>query len=546
MHVAGGAIADTSLYIGTTSSYNGSTFEIRKNGIWDGPCITLYQTGTGGQAWSIFSTNSSFSQGAGKLLFYNGTGAGDVAVLDSSGNMGIGIMTPSARLHTRVNTASDDTAAIIEGTGVLGSGLHIKASGTSGDTWRVISTGTSSTPGAGSLGFYSTNAGAYRAVFSSANTFVFGDTDVPFAPAWPGAGVFGASGGDKVILGRLVSSYTGAVVAGHNDALSAWATLNLDGNGNIIFRESEAEKMRLQSGNLGIGTSSPGQRLQVNGTILANPGTSGTEYRDIMVGGINGWSNQEAHGIEAVYGAASSPTTFARFDMHYESSTGAGSFRWGKLFKSAGGSGYVMTLTATSTTTADLRVYGKITADNVYVGALTGWAGGRLQVGTTSTSNPAAEFNGTGNSAGLAPVYIWNNAESGNTYFINFYTDGQNNARAYRGDIRYRRNTDTVEIASTSDYRIKTIHGPYTKSGEVFDKIQVHDGTKHEATMGHIPMVVAHELAEAVPYAVEGEKDAVNEDGTPKLQMVSYNAMIPLMLAEIKSLRARVAELEAR
>ena len=58
-------------------------------------------------------------------------------------------------------------------------------------------------------------------------------------------------------------------------------------------------------------------------------------------------------------------------------------------------------------------------------------------------------------------------------------------------------------------------------------------------------MVLAHELQEAYPVAVDGEKDAVNEDGSMKLQMVNYLAMIPLMLAEIKSLRARVAELEA-
>jgi hypothetical protein len=60
-----------------------------------------------------------------------------------------------------------------------------------------------------------------------------------------------------------------------------------------------------------------------------------------------------------------------------------------------------------------------------------------------------------------------------------------------------------------------------------------------------VPFVLAHELQEAVPYAVDGEKDAVNEDGTNKLQMVGYTSLIPLMLAEIKSLRARVAALES-
>lgn len=183
---------------------------------------------------------------------------------------------------------------------------------------------------------------------------------------------------------------------------------------------------------------------------------------------------------------------------------------------------------------------------NVLIGAQTGWASSILQVGTSSTSIPAAEFNGTGNTNGLSPVYVWNNAESGVTYHISFYTDGINNPRALRGYIAYRRATNEMFLYSASDYRIKTVHGPYTKSGEIFDKIKIHDTTIIGQTEGHNPMVLAHELQEAYPNAVDGEKDAVNEDGTPKLQMVSYTALIPLMLAEIKSLRARVAELEAR
>ena len=205
-----------------------------------------------------------------------------------------------------------------------------------------------------------------------------------------------------------------------------------------------------------------------------------------------------------------------------------------------------MELVATSASTADLTIAGKITATNdAYIGDATGWASSRLQVGNSAVE-PAAEFNGTSNTAGQAPVYIWNNVESGSTYFISFYSDGQNNARTLRGYINYRRDIATMNLTTASDYRIKTVHGPYTKSGQIFDGIKVHDASIIGEATGHYPMVLAHELQEAYPVAVEGEKDAVNEDGSPKLQMVNYLAMIPLMLAEIKSLRARVAELEAR
>jgi hypothetical protein len=58
-------------------------------------------------------------------------------------------------------------------------------------------------------------------------------------------------------------------------------------------------------------------------------------------------------------------------------------------------------------------------------------------------------------------------------------------------------------------------------------------------------MLIAHEAQERAPYAVSGEKDAVNEDGTPKLQQMDVSALVPLMIAEIQALRARVAALEA-
>ncbi|NBW20246.1 MAG: hypothetical protein EBR82_70980 [Caulobacteraceae bacterium] len=58
---------------------------------------------------------------------------------------------------------------------------------------------------------------------------------------------------------------------------------------------------------------------------------------------------------------------------------------------------------------------------------------------------------------------------------------------------------------------------------------------------------IAHELQEVAPYAVSGEKDG------EQMQGVDYGKITPLLtaalqeaIAEIKSIKARVAELEAR
>jgi hypothetical protein len=45
---------------------------------------------------------------------------------------------------------------------------------------------------------------------------------------------------------------------------------------------------------------------------------------------------------------------------------------------------------------------------------------------------------------------------------------------------------------------------------------------------------------------VTGEKDAVDDDGNPKYQQIDVSSFVPLLIAEIQSLRARVKALEAK
>jgi hypothetical protein len=57
---------------------------------------------------------------------------------------------------------------------------------------------------------------------------------------------------------------------------------------------------------------------------------------------------------------------------------------------------------------------------------------------------------------------------------------------------------------------------------------------------------LAHELAEVVPFAVTGEKDAVNEDGSIKSQGIDMSRVVPILVAAIQELTARVQTLEAK
>jgi hypothetical protein len=55
---------------------------------------------------------------------------------------------------------------------------------------------------------------------------------------------------------------------------------------------------------------------------------------------------------------------------------------------------------------------------------------------------------------------------------------------------------------------------------------------------------LAHELAEVVPFAVTGEKDAVNEDGTIKTQGIDMSRIVPILVAAIQELTAEVNALK--
>jgi hypothetical protein len=58
---------------------------------------------------------------------------------------------------------------------------------------------------------------------------------------------------------------------------------------------------------------------------------------------------------------------------------------------------------------------------------------------------------------------------------------------------------------------------------------------------------IAHEVATVSPKSVQGQKDAVDDAGNPIYQSMEYGSaeFIANIIAELQSLRARVAALEA-
>ena len=102
-----------------------------------------------------------------------------------------------------------------------------------------------------------------------------------------------------------------------------------------------------------------------------------------------------------------------------------------------------------------------------------------------------------------------------------------------------------VAYNTISDYRSKTVNGQVQNALDKVALLKPSTGRMNEATQD-IDFFVAHELQEVVPSAVIGEKDAVNEDNTPKYQMVDKSALIPLLTAAIQEQQTIIKNLIAR
>jgi hypothetical protein len=167
-------------------------------------------------------------------------------------------------------------------------------------------------------------------------------------------------------------------------------------------------------------------------------------------------------------------------------------------------------------------------------------ASGNLLVGTTSAIASDCKLTIKNSTSATVAAGFWNAATSGDNLFAGFYTEA---TITVRGSISYNRAGGLVAYNTTSDYRAKDILGPVADPGATIDALKVYEGRMKGATQSR-PMLVAHEAQEVTPYAVSGVKDEVNEDGTPKFQQIDVSSLVPLLLAEIQQLRARVAALE--
>lgn len=104
-----------------------------------------------------------------------------------------------------------------------------------------------------------------------------------------------------------------------------------------------------------------------------------------------------------------------------------------------------------------------------------------------------------------------------------------------------------VAYNNTSDYRIKTVKGPITGALERIKLLKpVRAVYKEDIAQTEVDTFVAHEVSPAVPEAVTGQKDQTDNLGNPIWQQLDMKQLVPLLVASVKELTAKVENLEAR
>ena len=230
----------------------------------------------------------------------NGTNA---VYINSSQNVGIGVTSVATNFRTQfLGTAGSNTSAASSGTTQSASAvLRLQAGGGFTATLDIGQGG-----GTGSW-LQSCDTGNLATTYPLLLNPVGGNV---------GIGVTSVTGKFQVKAATNQSLYIGAsttiansvVIGGINDAASANIPLEFRYGTTAAFINSGTEAMRIDSsGNVGIGTSSPTQKLHVVGNqLLANPGSPVFTYFDSTSNSIG----RKSTGELAITVAAGSPTVF--------------------------------------------------------------------------------------------------------------------------------------------------------------------------------------------------------------------------------------------
>jgi hypothetical protein len=291
-------------------------------------------------------------------------------------------------------------------------------------------------------------------------------------------------------------------IAGANGSASTPAVQGEDTNTGVFFPAADTvavatggtERVRVDSsGNVGIGTSSPGYRLQVYNNINGTPFAWGNAAR-------TGFLYQDANGVGITNAAA---TTFDE--------------------------GVYL-----DTVNSNIALYTNST-ERLRIDS-----SGNLLVGTTSlTGGGSVRMAVESDGAALAPLGIGNNAAgTGSSGSVIFRRNGSGT-----GSISVT--GSATSYTTSSDYRLKENVAPMQNALNTVAQLNPVTYTwKADGSAGQ--GFIAHELQAVVPDCVTGEKDAVDADGNPQYQGVDTSFLVATLVKALQEQQALITAFETR
>ena len=445
--------------------------------------------------------------------------------IDSSGNVGVGTSSPGVKLQVAqasvgalgAQFALHNNAASTIGNAVEISLLTDQGASPSGiRNARIRAVNENNSTGAANMQFWTWN-GSTDAERMRIST----DGNVGIGTSSPARtlSVYSASS----IPAQIESSGTDARISILTSSGSGGQGFIQASSGALLLGSSNTERMRIDSsGNVGIGTSSPGYKADIAGTV----------------------NTSQALRFGASYYEGASAYAISRYltNMTFNVPTGSG-FVWainGGDKMTLDSSGY-LTLNSASATLAftnfSMQIY-RNTDDMVfYVNSAERAridSSGNLLVGTTAYSATLAQGAAiTGNSATAMFIGHANGTASGATYVGFVYNSTAIGSITQSG-------TSAVLYNTTSDVRLKKNIADADDAASLIDALQVRKFDWKSDDSHQRYGFVAQELVEVAPEAVSQPEDPEDMMG------VDYSKLVPMLVKEIQSLRARVAQLEGK
>jgi hypothetical protein len=503
--------------------------------------------------WTIVTTDLA---GDAYLRFVDTTTATTVMSLRDNGNLGIGTNSPDVKLDIRNGELIVRPSATgFGGAGKIGhssSNAILQLYDSSGNEDVRISTSLSSYFNGGNVGIGTdsptdlltlekTDTNSVQLVIDNNNTSDAGTETSKIRFRHYRSYVAGLNDAGEITVGKEEAWDA----SGDRNSYMSFGTRN----GTV----GVTERMRIDSlGNVGIGTTSPGDYNVSDNPILAvgNTATANNSSQISVLSGSSGFgyllfgdgeTGNEAYRGQVRYGHTNDSLEFVTAGterMRIDSSkmqltTGATnqaviqmSTNSAYQIRGGGNYGYISLVAPILRFDTNGTERMRITSDGDVLFGTQGLPNGTSVYGsafTDETSNRMILRMASSTTGAVNLVQFYN----GNGLVGKIQTNGS--ATSYITSSDYRLKENVVEMTGALD-RVSQLKP--SRFNFIADADKTVDG------------FLAHEVQEIVPEAITGEKDAVDEEGNPEYQGIDQSKLVPLLVGAIQELKAEIETLK--